>query len=86
MEVATKLRFRPEIALIRPQVAGLLLESYPAEKAVASEHIDFAIAEFREMKMHPSFERAMGLKENQEKLIRQLSRLSPGTRAFYKTL
>jgi len=54
-----KLRFRPEIALIRLQLAELFLEHYPDDRAEAMEHLDFAIAEFQEMKMQPSLERAL---------------------------
>jgi hypothetical protein len=36
-------------------------ENYPTEKAGAMEHLDFAIKEFREMKMQPSLERALNL-------------------------
>ena len=63
LELAHKLRFRPEIALIRLQLAELLLEQYPDEKKEALEHLDFAIKEFREMKMQPSLERALRHKE-----------------------
>jgi hypothetical protein len=56
------MRFRPEIALTRLQLAALLLKNYPEEKADASEHLDFAIKEFREMKMQPSLERALKLR------------------------
>jgi class 3 adenylate cyclase/tetratricopeptide (TPR) repeat protein len=63
LEVAGKLRFRPEIALTRLQLAELLLEHYPDEKPEALENLDFAIAEFREMKMAPSLERVMKLRE-----------------------
>jgi tetratricopeptide (TPR) repeat protein len=59
LKVATEMRFRPEIALTRLQLAELLLEHYPKEKADASGHLDFAIKEFREMKMQPSLERAL---------------------------
>ena len=59
LEVCGKIRFRPEIALIRLGLAELLLEHYPDEHADALEHLDFAIAEFREMKMQPSLERAL---------------------------
>jgi hypothetical protein len=41
----------------------LLLEHYLAERPAAMEHLDFAIAEFREMKMQPSLERALRHKE-----------------------
>src|SRR5439155_11080443 len=63
LEVCTKIRFRPEIALIRLGLAELLLDHYPDERAAAIEHLDFAIAEFREMKMQPSLERALKHKE-----------------------
>ncbi|UCB42804.1 MAG: hypothetical protein JSV77_10200, partial [Dehalococcoidales bacterium] len=63
LEVATDMRFRPEIALTRLQLAELLLEHYPDEKKEALEHLDFAINEFREMKMQPSLERALRHKE-----------------------
>ncbi len=46
-----------------PQLAELLLVHYPDEKAEALEHLDFAIGEFREMKMQPSLERAFRHKE-----------------------
>jgi hypothetical protein len=59
MKVGTEMRFRPELALTRLQLAELLLEHYPDEKKEALEHLDFAISEFREMKMRPSLERAL---------------------------
>ena len=63
IRVCTEMRFRPELALTRLQLAELLLEHYPAEKKEALEHLDFAIKEFREMKMQPSLERALRHKE-----------------------
>jgi len=63
IEVCTKVRFRPELALTRLGLAVLLLEHYPDEKEEALEHLDFAINEFREMNMQPSLERAMRHKE-----------------------
>ncbi|MGA8848490.1 MAG: protein kinase [Dehalococcoidia bacterium] len=63
IKVCTEMRFRPELALTRLQLAELLLEYYPKERAEALEHLDFAIAEFREMKMQPSLERALRHKE-----------------------
>jgi len=63
LEVAADMRFRPELALTRLQLAELLLEHYPNEKSDALEHLDFAINEFREMKMQPSLERALRHKE-----------------------
>jgi len=63
VKVATDMRFRPELALTRLQLAELLLEQYPAGKKEALEHLDFAIAEFRDMKMQPWLERALRHKE-----------------------
>jgi tetratricopeptide (TPR) repeat protein len=63
IKVSTEMRFRPELALTRLQLAELLLEHYPKERAEALEHLDFAIAEFRDMKMQPSLERALRHKE-----------------------
>jgi tetratricopeptide (TPR) repeat protein len=63
IRVCSEMRFRPELALTRLQLAELLLEHYPDEKKDALEHLDFAIKEFREMKMQPSLERALRHKE-----------------------
>ena len=59
LEVCAKIRFRPEIALTYLQLAALLLEHYPEERAEAVQHLDFSISEFQEMKMQPSLERAL---------------------------
>jgi len=63
LKVVTEMGFRPEVALTRLQLAELLLEHYPEEKSEALEHLDFAINEFRDMKMQPSLERALKHKE-----------------------
>jgi tetratricopeptide (TPR) repeat protein len=63
IKVCTEMKFRPELALSRLQLAELLLEHYPKERAEALEHLDFAIAEFREMKMQPSLECALRHKD-----------------------
>jgi len=63
LNVANEIRFRPEVALTRLQLAELLLEHYPKEKSEALEHLDFCIGEFRDMKMQPSLERALKHKE-----------------------
>jgi tetratricopeptide (TPR) repeat protein len=63
IKVCTEMRFRPELALTRLQLAELLLEHYPDEKKEALGHLDFAIKEFREMKMQPSLERALTHKD-----------------------
>jgi hypothetical protein len=59
-EVCERVRFRPEIALIRLDLAELLLDHYADEHDAAIEHLDFAIAEFREMKMRLALERELG--------------------------
>ncbi len=63
IKVCTEMPFRPELALSHLQLAELLLEHYPDEKKEALEHLDFAIKEFREMKMQPSLERALKHKD-----------------------
>jgi tetratricopeptide (TPR) repeat protein len=63
IRVTTEMRFRPELALTRLQMAELLLDHCPDERAEALEHLDFAIKEFREMKMQPSLERALRQKK-----------------------
>jgi tetratricopeptide (TPR) repeat protein len=63
IKVCTEMPFRPELALTRLQLAELLLEHYPDDKKEALEHLDFAIKEFREMKMQPSLERALRHKD-----------------------
>jgi len=63
LEVAGKIRFRPELALTHLGIAELMLEHYPEERPAAVEHLDFAIAEFHEMKMQPSLERALRHKD-----------------------
>jgi tetratricopeptide (TPR) repeat protein len=63
IKVCTKLRFRPELSLSRLQLAELLLEHYPKERAEAVEHLDFAISEFRDMKMRPWLEQALRHKD-----------------------
>ena len=59
LDACGKIRFRPELALTRLQLAELLLDHYPDERPEAMEHLDFAVAEFRDMKMQPSLERAL---------------------------
>jgi hypothetical protein len=57
-----KIRFRPEIAVLRYQLAELLLDSYPDERAEAVEHLDFAIDELRSMGMTLPLNKAVALK------------------------
>jgi hypothetical protein len=63
IKVCTEMTFRPELALTRLQLAELLLEHYPKERAEALEHLEFAIKESRDMKMRPWLERALRHKE-----------------------
>lgn len=56
------MRFRPEIALTHLGLAELLLGHHPGRRAEAIEQLDFAIGEFRAMKMAPRLERALGRK------------------------
>ena len=70
LETAGKIRFRPEIALTRLELAKLLLDHYlhPSTgsgqaRAEALEHLDFAIGELRDMKMQPALERALSRRE-----------------------
>jgi tetratricopeptide (TPR) repeat protein len=63
INICSEIRFRPELALTRLQLAELLLEHYQDEKKEALEHLDFAIKEFQDMKMQPSLERALRHKE-----------------------
>ena len=57
-------RISPEIALTRFQMAELLLEHYPDERDKALEHLNFALEEFKEMKMQPYIEKARALKDD----------------------
>jgi len=59
IEASTKIRFRPEIALTRLELAELLLAHLPDEQAEAQTHLDFAIEEFRAMKMQPALQSAL---------------------------
>jgi hypothetical protein len=64
-------RFRPEVALIRLQLADLLLSEQRSAiggtpgkaQDEGREHLDFAIKEFEGMKMQPSLDRALRLKQ-----------------------
>ena len=53
-ELCKKIGHRPELALSRAHLAELLLDHYPDERDAAIEHLDFAIAEFQDMKMQPA--------------------------------
>jgi len=63
IDTCTTIRFRPELALSHLGLAELLLDHYPDQHAEAMQHLDTAIAEFRDMKMQPSLERALRRKQ-----------------------
>ena len=63
LEVAGRIRHRPEIALTHLELAELLLDHYPEEPDQAQEHLDKAISELRDMKMQPFLERALSHRE-----------------------
>lgn len=60
LAICEKIGHRPERAITRLSLAELLLDHYPDEHTAAIEHLDFAIAELRDMKMRPALERALG--------------------------
>jgi hypothetical protein len=47
----------------RLELAELILQHYSEEKSEAIAQLDFAITEFRDMKMQPSLERTLRHKE-----------------------
>jgi class 3 adenylate cyclase/tetratricopeptide (TPR) repeat protein len=62
LKVAERIRNRPETALARLALAQTLFEHFPAERAEALEHLDFAARELQAMKMAPALEQAVRLK------------------------
>ena len=63
LELMEQIRHRPELALTRLELAELLLDHYPDERAEALEHLDFAITDLRDMKMQSALERALSRRE-----------------------
>ena len=66
LEVSANMRGRPEAAISRLDMAELFLSHYPSQRDEALGHLDIAIGEFGDMKMQPSLERALTLKEEAE--------------------
>jgi DNA-binding CsgD family transcriptional regulator len=64
LQVCQQIRFRPELALIRLDLAELLLNSYPSERARAADHLQTATAEFEAMHMQPGLTRALELSQS----------------------
>jgi DNA-binding CsgD family transcriptional regulator len=69
LAIATAMRFRPEVALTRLGLGHLLIKHFPREREAALEHLDFAIAEFQEMKMAPALESALSLRDRARTLV-----------------
>jgi serine/threonine protein kinase/class 3 adenylate cyclase len=59
---ARKIGIRPEIALLRFELARLLFEHYPDERAAAVEHLNTATREAQAMKMKPLLDDCLALK------------------------
>ena len=57
--LTTSIRNRPEAALSRFELSKLLFEKYPHEEGEARKHLDFATAEFHDMKMASALEVAL---------------------------
>ncbi len=62
LDVARRVGSRGEIAEVRLRLAQLLFEHFPDARGEATEHLDFALGEFRAMKMQSLIEEAMRLK------------------------
>jgi len=62
LDICRQLRFRPELALTRLDVAELLSRQADTIPPEVLEHIDFAIAEFESMHMQPHLQRALELR------------------------
>jgi tetratricopeptide (TPR) repeat protein len=64
LQAAGKIGFRPEIALTHLQLAQLLLDGNdPQQRINAYTHLEFAIAELKDMRMRPGLEVALELAE-----------------------
>jgi DNA-binding CsgD family transcriptional regulator len=64
LEVTSKIRFRPEMALAHLELAELMLET--GDDSETFDHLDVAISELRDMKMQAGLERALSLLERVE--------------------
>ncbi|MFC1947883.1 tetratricopeptide repeat protein, partial [Chloroflexota bacterium] len=59
LEVSRSMKYRPETALTSLHLAELILKHFPDDTAQAWEYLEFAVIEFREMKMKFSLEQAL---------------------------
>jgi DNA-binding CsgD family transcriptional regulator len=65
LDSASETRFRPELALTHLCLAELLLEEAgDITRTEALAHLDIAIPQLRDMRMQPSIERALALRES----------------------
>jgi len=62
LRVALKVEDRTSVANSRFDLARLLFEHFPEEKAAAAEHLNFATGEAQDMKMKPLLEECLALK------------------------
>jgi DNA-binding CsgD family transcriptional regulator len=65
LDVAAKIRFRPELALTHLRLAELLYED-ETERSGAQEHLNLAVPELRDMHMQPALERGLKLLQKLE--------------------
>jgi DNA-binding NarL/FixJ family response regulator len=67
LEVAARIRFRPELALTHLRLAETLFEATDdATRSEALRHLDAAIPELRDMHMQPALERALALRHTSQ--------------------
>jgi hypothetical protein len=59
--VCSEVHFRPELGLVRLDLAELLLDKFVEERSAGFRRLNIASAEFRETQMQPSLERALRL-------------------------
>jgi DNA-binding CsgD family transcriptional regulator len=62
LAAAQRIRFRPEVALVRLGLAGLLLKSGGDSREAARQHLDLAIRELTDMQMQPALDKALALR------------------------
>jgi ATP/maltotriose-dependent transcriptional regulator MalT len=67
LDICTGISFRPEAALTCLALAEIVLKHYPHERVAGLAHLDFAIAEFEQMKMQPALERALAVRPGQRR-------------------
>jgi DNA-binding CsgD family transcriptional regulator len=61
LDLTRRVRFRPELALIRLELGELLVRHYPRERSEGVDHLKSALEGFRDMDMLPSLRHATEL-------------------------